>query len=85
MSKCSINSSKSKKFYTPVIAFHDMDDNITDPYITQSFIDNCNSIDKTFIPIINSHHSLLLCNDDHTNNPEIIIKSIIAWINDRLK
>lgn len=73
-----------KKFTTPVIAFHDMEDNITDPYITQSFIDNCSSKDKVFIPITNSHHSLLLCNDEHTNNPELIISNIISWINDRL-
>ena len=74
-----------KSFTTPVIALHDMDDNITDPYITQLFIDNCKSKDKSFIPITDSHHSLLLCNDEHTNHPELIIKTIIEWIYDRLK
>ena len=72
-----------RDFNTPVIAFHDMDDKITDPIITKLFIDNCTSSDKCFIPITNSHHSLLLCKDDMSNNPEIILNNIIDWICDR--
>lgn len=68
------------KFTTRVIAFHDKDDRITDPYITELFIKNCKSNDKKFVSIENSHHCLLLSNDSKTNSPEDIILQIINWI-----
>tara|TARA_B110000977_G_C11083432_1_gene493689 strand:- start:871 stop:1755 length:885 start_codon:yes stop_codon:yes gene_type:complete len=68
------------KFTTPVIAFHDIDDKITDPYITELFIKNCQSSDKKFVAIKNSHHCLLLSNDKKSNNPLDIINQIINWI-----
>lgn len=69
-----------KDFTTPVIAFHDRDDKITDAFITELFINNCSSNDKKFVEVKNSHHCLLLKNDDNTNNPEEIINNIISWI-----
>ena len=68
------------KFKTRVIAFHDLDDRITDPHITELFIKHCKSNDKEFVPIENSHHCLLLSNDQKTNNPLDIINRIINWI-----
>ena len=67
-------------FMTPVIAFHDIDDKITDACTTELFINNCNSLDKQFISIKNSHHSLLLKNDDNTNNPKEILDNIVSWV-----
>ena len=68
------------KFTTPVIAFHDLDDKITDPYITKLFIKNCKSSNKKFVAIKNSHHCLLLLNDKKSNSPLDIINQIINWI-----
>tara|TARA_B110000908_G_C10266323_1_gene464349 strand:+ start:5454 stop:6347 length:894 start_codon:yes stop_codon:yes gene_type:complete len=69
-----------KKFKTPVIAFHDIDDKVTDPYITELFINNCNSISKKFVPIKDSHHCLLLSTDDNMNDPGYIMNMIKDWI-----
>lgn len=69
-----------ENFKTPIIAFHDIDDKITDPYITQLFIDNCGSEQKTFVPIKGSHHCLLLSNDDNSNNPAEIAEQIFNWL-----
>lgn len=68
------------KFIIPIIAFHSIDDTITSANMTKSFIDQCNSTNKQFIPIKNSHHSLLINNDKKTNNPEEILNNIINWI-----
>lgn len=71
-------------FKTPIIGFHDKDDNITNAEMTEQFINNCKSDDKTFVSVENSHHSLLIKRDDNKNNPTDILNKIIKWLNDRM-
>ena len=69
-----------KEFETPVIAFHDVNDTITNAYTTKLFIDNCSSKEKKFVPVQGSHHCLLLSNDDNSNNPAEIADQIFNWL-----
>ena len=71
----------SELLTVPVLALHSINDMITSYKITEEFINNCSSLDKTLILRTIGKHNLLgpLTEDD--KNPLDILEIIKKWLN----
>lgn len=63
------------KFTLPILAIHSIGDRITCCKATKNFMDNCKSIDKTFISLPGNKHSLLLSKDINK-----VLNIIYSWL-----
>jgi len=81
---CEYIKNNSHLFETPLILFHGNNDLVTDYNISHKFFNSISSKDKYFVTLDQGYHNLLIQNDDNDKTPEIVIKNLKEWLNERI-
>jgi len=71
----------SERLTVPILALHSINDMITSYKITEEFIENCSSLDKTLVLRTIGKHNLLGPLSEDDENPLKILEIIKNWLN----